>query len=229
MNGLKTTALIGLLFATFEATATWIRYDINFNASYGAGGSGTFVVRSADLGAMPPTGLEYSPPRSLLEFEANVAGIQFDEVRLDSVFAAADGQASGVTAISNTEFNSRTDWGYLLKITEISGLPSDWYVYDPDLNVIASGDDYTIVESSDPVDDIPITYTDYPLEYMISIDLRTVKPLQPTFPLVFQSAPGFEVLLLPQGAIAPEPGTLLLLGLGLVGIGYRRHRSKIAP
>jgi hypothetical protein len=52
------------------------------------------------------------------------------------------------------------------------------------------------------------------------------KDIQSSLTIKFEPLPGIQLLKLPEGAIAPEPGTLALLGLGLAGIGYRRYKAS---
>ncbi|WP_198244063.1 hypothetical protein [methane-oxidizing endosymbiont of Gigantopelta aegis] len=94
------------------------------NASY----SGIFTIDSADLAALPPTGLSFSS--RITSIEIDISGILFD-ITPSLVFAGAnDGIISGITNINNDGFLSSSHSNFSLFFRTSAGFPFDWVVSD---------------------------------------------------------------------------------------------------
>ena len=95
------------------ANADPILFDIDF----GAAGSGTFTIDSSLLAAIPASGLYFGPAQTVMSFSALVGGILFDTTDPtgnfgnSNLWAASDGQVSGVTGVTQGFFTSSTTAG----------------------------------------------------------------------------------------------------------------------
>jgi len=142
---MKKILLVVFLFAFFDtAYAVPITYDLNMTATLGSAGPGSFGIDSSSLSALPATGLYFSPADSIQAISVTVNGILFDTLGSSNIFAAADGQASGITGITYSDFFSSASPGLTLHFDTSNGNPYGWYMYaSTGSGYLASGD-YTV-------------------------------------------------------------------------------------
>lgn len=136
---LKKIIFILLFSVPISANATPIEYTIDFTATSGVGGTGTFSVDSAALAVIPASGTYFSPNNSILSFLATIGGITYDTVGGLGVFAASNGQVSGITGICCTDFTSSSFLGYTLRTDTTGGAPHSWSARDANGGLIGSG------------------------------------------------------------------------------------------
>lgn len=135
---LLTTLLFGFIKTVYAVPLT---YDLNMSATTGTASSGTLTIESTSLDLLPATGFAFSTSDAILGINVTVNGVVFDTPNVVDIYVAADGQASGMTAITYSWFFSSVNPDVKILFNSAAGYPYDWNMYDlSGRNLLASGD-----------------------------------------------------------------------------------------
>lgn len=138
-------ATVVSLSTTMAAHAVPVYFDINFTATSGTSGTGSFSVDSAALDAIPLSGTYFSG-QTIDNFSFTFGSVVFDQTT-GANWTASDGQITGLNGICCSTFTSSTTADAQLRTNTSGGAPTSWNA-SANGAFLASGSTYVITQAA---------------------------------------------------------------------------------
>lgn len=141
-------ALAGVaLCVAGAASAAPVSFTVDFHATSGSNGSGSFTIDSADLANIPASGVYFS---NVMVSDVNFTfGTTVFDTHNVGQFTASNGQVSGVTGFCCSDFTSSTNSDANLDVNTGGGAPIFWS-FTLNGTTVSRGDTYTIAQVAAP-------------------------------------------------------------------------------